>query len=127
MKNSALLFIVFIFLVSCSSDGEKISFGNLDVYYTEGVTKAEATDVGHYLNGIGFGVADVKEKLQLSKSSISGRYTCKFVMRDGIVSLENIWKGYGKSISEKVLNGVPVDVHLCDDNFNTLEFLMSDN
>ena len=62
--------------------------------------------------------------MQLSK--FNGRYKCKFVMRDNVVSLENLWKGYGISISEKVLNGAPVDVDLCDDEFNSLKFLMSD-
>jgi hypothetical protein len=110
--------------MSCSGDGKKLSFGSLDVYYTEGVTVAEAEAVGDYLNGIGFGVGDEKEKIQISKNE--DRYTCKFVMADGKVSLENIWKRYGKSISKNVLNGAPVDVDLCDENFNSLKFLIAE-
>ena len=124
MKTPSLLFIVFLFLVSCSSDGEKISSGYLDVYFTEGVTKSEATEVGYYLNSIGFGIDEEREKIQLSK--LDDRYTCKFVMPDGRVSLENIWKRYGESISKNVLNGAPVDVDLCDDKFNSLKFLIAD-
>lgn len=124
MKTPTFFSLIFLFIVSCSSHGEKISFGNLDIYYTDGVTKTEAEDVGNYLVDVGILIDDQKEKMQLSK--FNGRYKCKFVMRDNVVSLENLWKGYGISISEKVLNGAPVDVDLCDDEFNSLKFLMSD-
>ena len=47
-------------------------------------------------------------------------------MPDGKVSLESIWRQYGDSVSQKVFNGAPVDVDLCDSNFNSLKVLPSE-
>lgn len=120
MKTS-LLFML-IFLVSCSDYGEKKSLGNLDVYYTEGVTEYEAKDVGYYLQGKGFGLHERNEMVQLSKDS--GRWILKVVMKDGkIFGGGTSWRQTGKNLSREVFNGAPVDVYLCDNKFNTLEYL----
>jgi len=120
MKTSTIFIIFFLFLIACSSNGNKKTFGSLDVYYTEGVSEWEAHDVGSYLE-IYLGISDRKNVIQLSKAN--NRYLCKIVMRDGKVSMENTWRGYGESISKEALNGAPVDVDLCDSDFNSLKFL----
>ena len=124
MKPTTLIIVLFVLCASCGgSDEKKLSFGSMDVFYTEGVTTYEAEDVGVYLNGIGFGVGEEKETLKLSKNG--DRFLVQFVMADGEVKLENIWKRYGDGISKNALKGAPVDVDLCDKDFNSLKFLGS--
>lgn len=114
-----------LLFVSCSGGkGEKISAGSLDVYYTDGVTKMEAADVADYLSGIGFGLSDKTQQVQLSKNG--DRFVCKFTVEENELGLASIWSRYGKGISTKALNGAPVDVDLCDANFNSLKFLGGD-
>jgi len=123
MKIPTIFIVFLLFLISCSNGGPKESFGYLDVYYTESVSNSEVLDLGDYLMGIGFGLSeDRKEVVRLSKDN-NGRYLIEFVMRDGKVSLESSWRLTGDGISQKVFNGAPVDVNLCDSNFNTLKFL----
>ncbi|MBT8276802.1 MAG: hypothetical protein KJO39_11700 [Bacteroidia bacterium] len=125
MRRTYFISFLIILFISCSSGGDKkLTFGSLDLYYTSDITTYEAEDVGDYFSGIGFGIGDTKEVVKLSKSN--DRYMVQFVMPDGQVKLENIWKRYGQGISQNVLKGAPVDVDLCDENFNSLKFLGSD-
>ncbi len=125
MKFSVHLIAFLLLLVSCSGGaGSKESFGSLDVYYLDGVSKDDAIAVGDYLFGIGFGVSDEPEKIQLSKDG--DRYLCKFVVEENELGLSSIFSRYGKSISQKALNGAPVDIDLCDADFNSLKFLGGD-
>lgn len=49
MKKLFFLCIATQMLLSCSNYGDKLEFNATEVYYKDGVTEAEATQLGNYL------------------------------------------------------------------------------
>jgi len=115
--------ILGLILTSCSGYGKKLNFSKTEVYYTNGISKLEAQNLGKYLVSSGF--ADDKDKsVQLSKNKTDGNYVFRMVtVKEAINNkmYEAIFKLMAKQISDSVFNGKPVDFDICDNTFKTLK------
>ena len=124
MKTKLLFLITsFFFLIimaGCSDYGEKVVFGNLTIYYTSGITKAEASDFGSYLIKSDFD--NRKEKtIQLVKSG--GTYQVKMVVNEGVEEnpqYERLFRDVATEMSRDCFNNAQVELHACNGGFKTL-------
>jgi len=118
-----------VLVASCSGYGKKLNFSKTEVYYTNGINKLEAQNLGKYLVSSGF--ADGKDKsVQLSKNNADGNYVFRMVTTKEAVNnkmYETIFKLMAKQISDSVFNGKPVDFHICDNTFKTLKEIKFEN
>lgn len=100
--------------------GEKLEFNGTDVYYTEGVTEADAQKLGEYLITSEF--ADGGEKsVQLSKRD--SVYLFRMVVMDGVTkdSTNDItFMAMAWTLSANVFDNAPVELEACDNTFETL-------
>lgn len=118
MKKIITLLSVFALLASCANYGEKKVFNGTEVYYKDGVTEAQADKLGESLVSSGFADGNGKS-VQFVKED--DRYVFKMVINEESLddkSLESVFNIFPKELSEYM--GFPVDLHLCDDTFNTI-------
>lgn len=97
-------------------------FGKSDLYYTEPVTTAEAKAVGELLVQSGFFSGDTETSVHLGQAD--GAYQLKFVInpsRGADPEIKAAFRELSRGIAVLVLGGRPVDFHLCDDHFRTLQ------
>lgn len=127
-KHIVVLFVFTSFLMACSGYGEKLEFQATDVYFKDGIEKAEATKLGEYLISSKF--ADGRRKsVQLTKNKESDRYNFRMVTTEKAAkdsTYNFIFKLMARNISDSVFNGKPVDFHVCDDGFETIKILSYD-
>lgn len=114
--------VVFIGLyVAGTSYGSRLSFQRGELYYNDPVTRDEAQRVGEYLVEEQFFNAEKAVTVQFDKER--ERYQLRFVVNPALAegTLANVHFGVmGSDIAERVLNGVPLDVLLCDTNMKPL-------
>ncbi len=106
-----------------SSWGIKITYENgSELYYKSPATEQEAKALGEYLSDAGwFDVGKPVKTVQLLK--IAGVYQVRFPVKEGYDKDEdylNTCKLMAQEISEGVFEGKTVEIHLCDNNLNTL-------
>jgi hypothetical protein len=114
--------VVGVVILGANSYGTRIALKNgNELYYTSAVTEAEARKVADYLDTK---FADNKGALatyQLNKAA--GKYEFRAVVQEGKEN-DNLavvaFQAMGVLLSLEVLDGAPVDVHLCDRNLKTL-------
>ncbi len=114
----------FVFLIS-TAFAAQLDSKNGTVYYTEAVTKQEASSLMAWLNKEGFFTNDRKGEVLLNKAN--GAYEFKFVVKKGLEQDNeyiNICKQTGKSMSKDIFRGKQVDVHLLDENLKTLRVVV---
>lgn len=126
MKRTILLTMTCCLLAAlmfgCNSLGTKLEYNGSQLYYTKSVTEAEATKLGDYLSKNGFFTTEHKGSVQLDKSGDT--YQFRMVVQEGKDKDEKyvaIIPQVANEISKNVFNGAKVEVHLCDQNFNTLK------
>ena len=98
---------------------------NGTVYYTDSVTKTDASNLMAYLNKEGFFSNERKMEVILDK--VDGAYAFKFVVKKGLEQDNEyikICKQISKSMSKDVFHGKQVDVHLLDENAKTLRVVV---
>lgn len=104
--------------------GEKMEFNGGDLYRTATVTEEEATRLGNYLVAGEF--FDGNEKtVQLNKNGST--YEFRMVVKLGLdqdPDFIEVAKAFATELSEDVFQGEQVDIHLCDDNLNTLRVVV---
>jgi len=103
--------------------GELISFGNDEVYYTEGVTEEKARAFGAFLQEFGYFIG-AGASAQIRKED--GVYVLAFVLQDGAWNELVVVMGFEElqeSASKGFLMGYPFEVHLCDETFTTQHVL----
>lgn len=116
--------MAFGLLAGCSSNGEKISVGDGDIYYKDGATKEDAQKVADALVKDSF--VD-KSKTKTSKSirvlKTGGKNVLELVVKDetfkddGMLNLLRV--GAGSDVAIEAFAGAPTELHLCDGSFAT--------
>jgi hypothetical protein len=117
--------VVGLVILGANSYGTRIALKNgNELYYTPAVTEAEARKVADYLDTK---FPDNKGKVatyQLNKAG--GKYEFRAVVQEGKEN-DNLavvaFQAMGVLLSLEVLDGAPVDVHLCDRNLKTVRVL----
>ncbi len=100
--------------------GQKITFKTSELFYTANVTADEAQDVGDYLDDKGLFPDDRAVTVQLDKPF--GAYQVRFCVRPeaaGDADVVNFYRDIRSEIADKILPGMDVEVHLCDQNMVT--------
>lgn len=109
---------------AASPFGTKLEFNGGDLFYTERSTPEQATKLGNYLVKENF--YDGRRKtVQLNKSGTT--YEFRMVVQKGMDENEDFiktMKSVAKELSENVFNGDKVEVHLCDDQLETLRVVI---
>lgn len=103
--------------------GTLLTFNRGQLLYKAPVTEAEARRLGQYLVENNFFDGEQKTT-QISKTD--NKYVFRMVLKKGIepgTFLSEILRTFGGQISSAVFNGVPVEMHLCDDMFKTISVL----
>lgn len=118
MKKLSILLFIAAFVTSCTNFGKKKVFDGTEIYYKDGVTEAEVDKLGENLIESGFTNGELKS-VQFVKEGES--YIFKMVINEENIndeSLENVFTYFPKELSQYM--DLPVDLHLCDNYFNTL-------
>ena len=113
------IFLYFQFFVE--GYGTKLEFKGTEVYYTKNVTEEMANKLGNYLVDAEFADGDEKA-VQLNK--IDGTYQFRMVTQDGVAN-NGEWlpafQGFVAELKASVFPNDNVELHLCDDGFETLQ------
>ncbi|WP_046756205.1 hypothetical protein [Kordia jejudonensis] len=118
MKKIISLLAVVTLFISCTNYGEKKVYDGTEVYYKDGVTEAQVDKLGESLISSGFADGSVKSVQFLKEKDV---YQFKMVIKEEFLndaSMQNIFNFFPKELSDMM--GIPIDLHLCDDTFNTL-------
>ncbi|WP_298426802.1 hypothetical protein [uncultured Kordia sp.] len=118
MKKLITLLSAILLLISCANYGEKKVYNGTEVYYKDGVTEEIADKLGENLTSSGFANGDTKSVQFVKEGDV---YVFRMVIKDEFLndeSLESVFNIFPKELSDYM--NLPVDLHLCDDTFNTL-------
>ncbi len=102
--------------------GQLLIFDNVELYYTDKVTKQDAEKLGNFLLESGFNNSEGTKSVQLTKEDKT--YQFKMVVMEGYDQDEyyqEIARDFAAYISEYVFDGKPVELHLCNEYFETLK------
>ncbi|MBF8984015.1 hypothetical protein IZY60_10735 [Lutibacter sp. B2] len=108
--------------------GTKLNFGeNNELYYTDNVTVEEAQALGDYLVKQNFFENDGNlRSIQLNKSGTT--YEFRMIIKKGLEqdqSTIDSMKLFATDLSSSVFNNKDIDIHLCDENFETLRVVLT--
>lgn len=121
LLSKLMVFLSIAFIWSCGNYGRKLKFNQGQLFYTSTVSESEAQKLGQYLVQQGF--FDGKEKsIQLNKSG--NIYQFRMAIKKGYErdpNLINFAKKISQELSKDVFNDAPVEIHLCNDNLQTLK------
>jgi hypothetical protein len=107
-------------LTACEDYGRKLQFGKGELFYTQNVGEAEAKKLGTYLSKSGFFDDEKEKSVQLDKSG--DIYQVRLAMQKGAEEDSTILqgaKGYAIAIAKNVFDDKKVEIHLCDQYFET--------
>lgn len=116
------LFVLVLGIAGCSNYGTKMEVNGSDLFYTDNVTKEEATKLGDFLKEIGYFKDGNKIAVQLDRDGDT--YVMRFVVVDDYKDKEpypGVFQFMGASASYSVFDGKPVAVHLTDGKLKTRE------
>ena len=117
MRNWILFLIVGLTFTACSSLGEKLNFNGNTVYHTKKVSKYDATKFGSFLTEIG-AFNDTPKTVLLGNynDTILVRFILseKTAVTDIPTSEIELLQEFIPVISEKVFEGIPVEIQLCN-------------
>jgi hypothetical protein len=125
MKEYLIVFMMLAVvagLISCNDYGTKKMFDNIELYYTDNVTEAEADALGDYLIKEKFNTGDDVVSVQLNKEG--DVYQFRMVVKDGYEDDKDfieVAKVSAYNLSKDVFDGKEVEFHLCDDKLKTLK------
>jgi hypothetical protein len=121
MKKLFFLCIATQMLLSCSNYGDKLEFNATEVYYKDGVTEAEATQLGNYLVTSEFADGTTKS-VQFVRNKESQNLTFRMVMLEEAAkdaTNDVMFKLFARELSNEFKQ--PVDFEACDNTFKTLK------
>ena len=110
---------------SGSQLGTELKVGNSQVFYKQPVTEMEARNLGNYLRSIKFFNDDRPIAVQLAKPDYS--YALRYRIKKGIEQDQEkiaVMKVFARLLSKNVFNGDKVDIHFCDDHWNTIRVVV---
>ncbi|MFI5172324.1 MAG: hypothetical protein ACHQFW_08025 [Chitinophagales bacterium] len=114
----AVLFVMV--LTACSNYGTEKEFNGVQLFYTSSITEAEADSLGNYLIAAQFADGE-KKSVQLNKDGDT--YEFRMVVKEGYDTNDEFFaiaQAFASELSAGVFHGSPVEVHLCDDQLETL-------
>jgi hypothetical protein len=109
-------------LIPAADYGARLTFNGSDLFYTPTVTEEEARTFGNFLVQDGFFTKP--QTVQLNRNDST--YQFRFMVADGRQQdpqFEAICRAITTRISKQVFGGAPVEIHLCDHNFQTLKVI----
>ena len=126
MRKFFLFFIAgLVLLTACDNYGDKVQINpKSEVYYKEGVSEAEAKNLGDFLLKKEYFNATDERSAQLTK--VNGEYVVKFVIdeeklnqdKDNVLSGFKVWHMW---IQDNVFNGAKTKLVLTDDQFKDVQ------
>lgn len=124
------LVIITIFMaLACSSGqssyGKLKNFKGVQLYYTNAVTEKQADALGEYIISSGFADGSPKT-VQLAKTGKTFEF--RMVIKKGIEKDDEfitIFKQLASELSNDVFDGDQVDVHLCNDQLETIRVVVA--
>jgi membrane associated rhomboid family serine protease len=102
-------------------EGPKVEHGNWEVYYTSGATKAEADRLAGYLVKTE-GTNPISAQLKKTAEGYQFRMVIKKEFQNDKKTLMKL-EILGAMISRDVFDGAAIEVHACDEHFQTLKAL----
>jgi len=122
MKTKLLLVSILFLITSCTNDyGEKLLFNGTEVYYKNGVTKEQATQLGEYLVKEEFATGGSKS-VQLVINDETKNLTFRMVVDEQTANSDSndyIFNSFSRELTKEFSQ--PVDFELCDNTFTTLK------
>lgn len=120
------LFMLFVAQTASAQSLPKVSQNNLDIYYTENVTRSEAKKLLEYLISEDFTDGSQEVGVRLDKTGKT--YEFKVIVKKGMDTDPDFIK-LAKTLSTEISNDVfgkaQVDIHLMDDNFKLLRVVVA--
>ena len=114
---------VVLLIQACSQNGNKLKFGNGELFYTEEVQKSDAQKLGEYLLKEGF-FNEEKRTVQIDKNGKTWDF--RMVVKKGAEDDDQFTYLFGffsAQLSKAVFNNDPVDIHLCNEKLETLKLI----
>jgi hypothetical protein len=101
-------------LMEAARFGESIEVGKSSVYYKDGVTEAEARQVGAVLVAEGYFDDDTEGAVQVVR--VGGTPHLRFIVTDAGLAdeLEDAFREAGRAVADQVFDGVDVVIDLTD-------------
>lgn len=122
MKNTIVFLLLIATTVSCQNYGKKIVFNGTEVYYKDGVTKEQATQLGEYLINNEFATGN-RKSVQFLINDITKNLTFRMVVdqktADKATVNNYIFTTFSRELSTEFKK--PVDFVLCNNKFETLK------
>jgi|GEM_PF-751225 len=103
--------------------GQKLEFNGGTLYYTSSVGLSQASRLGKYLAEERFFDGSRKDT-QIDKEG--SKYEFRMVLKKGYVIDEEkmkLFRKFLKDLSDDVFGGAPVEIHLCDEYFKTINII----
>lgn len=123
MKYFVLSLIMAVSLAACTNYGKKVSSGNVEVYYKDGISEKEAQQTADLLyDGLKTSGGDLKDKksIQLTrgmKDTINFRMV---VNKEKLKQVKDVvFSRMANALSSAVFKDLPVNVELTNDKFET--------
>lgn len=109
-------------MLSCKTDfGERYTIGNLEIYFTEDISKKYVESVGEYFKENNL-ILDQKHAIQLTSDHES--FILRMIIDPKLTSLpaeQKLTLKYLESdIKTKVFEGLNFRIEICDGNFNPI-------
>ena len=118
--GAAAVAMTMLLTAGCNARGKKLTEGECELYYKKPVTESEAEGVLDVLEDDG-SCDDDRKSFQLRKEGKT--YEFRMVVKKGLEDDDNVIaaaKFASARLADKVFDGDKVDVHLCDNTFETL-------
>jgi len=123
MRQLKILTLVLITLISCQKYGDKLSFNGTEVYYKDGVSKDQATQLGNYLIKKGFATGDTKS-VQFVINKETKNLTFRMVVDKNVANKSDyLFTSFSRELTKEFKQ--PVDFELTDNKFKTLKTFLN--
>lgn len=128
MKSLILSLIVAVSLTACSNYGKKVKSGNIEVYYKDGTTEAEAQKTADlFLQALQATNPDAKDTKSFQLTKPNDTVLLKMVVGDKEkmnAAGDEIFYAVAGIVSDSVYKGNPVNISLTDNSFKPFRTLV---
>lgn len=109
-------------LIPAPDYGTRLTFNGSDLFYTASVTETEAKAFGNYLVTDGFFAKPQTAQLNREKDTFQFRFMVE-PGRQNDAQFQAVCTAITTRLSHQVFGDAPVEIHLCDHNFQTLKVI----
>ncbi len=122
MKNTILFLslVCTIIFTGCGPSEEVLRVGKASIYYSKDIRASEVISLGDHLKATGFFKEGVASTIRLVGKDTIIQF--KMPVRDGIEqdnSATDALRMFASSLSHEVFHGKRVEIHACNDKFET--------